>query len=150
LRNRNQIREQAQQQQKVAILNEAIGLDTLALADRYGNDLVQDFVKDFQLGKIKMDDDMAKVDNALEALFLEWVDRPSVMNKLTPHDLEKIITATNEKPVRSRSVDALIPQRVRPKPKPKAEKTHRVLELSSQDVQEALGDWLKKHPERFR
>ena len=150
--------EQEDAQQKAAQFGVAVNLDLIDLAERYGDNLVQKFNSDLQRNRVQIPKGIEKVENTLEYLFREvWLPGQKVsaseLDKFLPHrdEFGNIEDPERTIPLRSRSMDVLIPARVRPtpKPKPKAEKTYRVPNLSTEDMQEMLVDWSKKHPERF-
>ena len=151
--------EQEDAQQKVAQLGVALNLDFVDLADRYGADLTQKFQSDLQRNRIPIPKNIEKVGNTLEYLFKEiWLPNQKVsaseLDKILPHadEFGNIIDSEKTIPLHSRSMDVLIPARVRPasRPKPKAEKTYKIPDLSTEDMVEALKLLMEAHPERFR
>ncbi len=143
---------------KTAQFGAALGLDMMDLSERYGSNLVDQFAADLQRNKIKMPEGIEKVPNALEHVFREvWLPGQDV----SASELGAFLPRTDEwgnleeperaVPLHSRSMDALIPDRVRPAPKTRAkEKPMRLPDLSPEDVNEMVGLWATKHPERFR
>jgi hypothetical protein len=142
------------QQQKMAEFGVALNMDMLDLSERYGGNLVQKFNADLQRGRVQMPEGIEKVPNALEYVFTEyWL--PGHHDDLKAEDLGKILphqaeygeeTPQQPTPLRSRSMDVVRPDRIRPvsKPKPRVEKTFTLPDLSPSDVQEALYDWIVK------
>jgi hypothetical protein len=159
--------EQEDDQQKTAAFGVAVNLDLMDLNDKYenpvdvhGNNLVDKFARDVQRGKVRIPEGIEKIPNAVEYIFTQiYVPEQKVaaseLGKFAAHGDEfgNILDPEKTIPLQSRSMDVVRPDRVRPTPQPRqrrVEKTVKLPDLSTEDMQEMLADWSRKHPERFR
>ena len=142
----NQGQPQVSQQDAQAMMS-ALETDFLDLTERYGN-LVGQFQIDFQLGKVKIPKNQHLIENSLEDLFLNWFGKSKAFSEMNHREIGDIIKKASGPGLLCRSRDLLMPQVVRPKPKPKRkEQTFRMPDISTEDLNEMLRDWARKHPE---
>lgn len=131
--------------------------DMLDLHERYG-DPVSEFERDFYSGRFKAPPGLEKSENPHEVAFLSWLAQHA--NEFDSDYLSAVLPKRDDMgdledeektfPLRSRSADILSPERVRPQRQRRVEKTVKLPDLSTEDMQEMLADWSRKHPERFR
>ena len=143
-----------QEEQGQMVLN-ALETDFLELGQRYGEGLVKKFMDDFKLSKVKIPRGQEKIDNALEDLFFNWVQKNGAMDKMSASEIRVFLKATEGPPLICRSRDLVMPEHKKPeKPKkprkPREESTFRFPEITTDDFNEMINDWSKKHPERWR
>lgn len=119
-----------------ADLQQAILGDIQDLQDRYGN-ATDGFLKRLQRGQLQMPDELLTEDNALEQFFLNNVTLEQARNMST-EELERFIKAANQKPLKTRSLDMAVPQRVKPRQQSKRQPTYTMPELTQDELREAL------------
>ena len=128
-------------------------LDREDLVERYGEPLIEKFAKDFERGKIKVKEGDFDIPNLHESLFLTWVEKSGEFAKLNNREMGNFLEAASGAPLECRSLEFLFPQKVRPAPKPRSRsRGPRVSspEINEADAKEMLGDFMRKHPEKFQ
>lgn len=130
--------------------------DMIDLHERYG-DPVNEFERDFNSGRFRVPPGVEKSENPHEVAYLAWLAQHA--NEFDSDYLSAVLPKRDDMgdledeektfPLRSRSADILKPERVRPQRQRRVEKTVKLPDLSTEDMQEMLNDWAKKHPERF-
>jgi len=136
---------------------QALAADMIDLHERYG-DPVSEFERDFNSGRFRVPPGVERSENPHEVAFLSWlVDHANefdsdYLSAVLPKrdDMGDLEDEEKTFPLRSRSADILKPERVRPPHQRRVEKTIKLPDLSTEDMQEMLSDWSAKHPERFR
>jgi hypothetical protein len=154
--------EEGEAQQRMARATTAFANDMRYARRQCGDAVANEVEEGIQSKRLSLPEESVKSSNPIYDLHLrvaaEQVQRGEMsaeaFGKMLPHqdDFGNIEDPEKLNPPSSQFVDEIFPQRVRPTPKPKAraEKTYKVPDLSTEDLQEALGDWMKKHPEKFR
>jgi len=139
------------QQQAMAAFGRSVFSDMDALGDRYGDDLVKKFDRDYRLGKVKIPRGIDRTENALERMFLHWVDKTNTLGRMTTQQVKDLLEAARGVPLRTQSLDMVNPGRNRPKPKPRPQRrgARKIPEFSEADGREMMADYLAKYPERF-
>jgi hypothetical protein len=151
------IRESGGEEQFVGSFQKALMDDYGELRERYGPvaPWVDRFGDLIMKGKIRIkDEDMARFDNPHEHTFLEWIGKPSQMKELSTDEIRTVIEiGAKEAPLRSRVKAFARPSEMHPIPKAKPVRkkpTYKMPDISSEDFNEMLIDWSRKHPEKFR
>lgn len=135
--------------------------DFQAVKDLFRNrpDLADAYASEYIKGQIKIspemmqNSDVPQLDSAID-----WVgtDRVKKRYNVSSKDIDDISVTAREEYPRSASKALLFPPLMHPeprkeKPKPKRkEPTYQMPNISDEDFKEMLGDWSKKHPERWR
>ena len=156
------IPQEVDQQQRVANAINAFQIDIRYIRDSLGAEVANELVEGLQSGEIKVPEDSEKDPNVFYNLGLGVLARRAKQKNVSVEKLYEMLPRQNDdgstenaerlNPKRSLLQDTVIPGRVRPppKPKPKAEKTYKIPDLSTEDMVEALKLLMEAHPERFR
>lgn len=139
-------REIVEPQQKMA---NALQTDIEDLVERYPKSSAG-FLKKLRRGEIQLPEELEAEDNALEQWFINSISEDE-FRRMPPDAQRELFNKEDEerKPLRTRSLDVVIPKRVRPKPQPRRQQTYALPDVTQEDFQEMFSDWMRKHPEKM-
>jgi hypothetical protein len=127
---------------------QALQEDVQDLIERYPRSSAS-FLRKVQLGQIAFPDGYETIPNALEVLFLDSIT-PAESRAMDTDTLAELIGHAEfederRQPLRTRSLDVAVPQRVKP-PKPKVKKapTYTLPDLTQEEMREALSWAIEK------
>jgi hypothetical protein len=132
------VQEQAEPIPQQEVLQRAILEDIEDLQTRYPKSSAN-FLKKLRRGEIQLPEELEAEDNALEQMFINSISEDEFRRMHVDAQLELFKKEDEERrPLRTRSLDVAMPQRVRPKPQPRRQSTYTMPELTQDELREAL------------